>query len=60
MEKTETGFRCDCSRERVERSLASLSKEDKEDIINEGKPVEVKCQFCNKAYEFDIEEIKKL
>jgi len=60
MEKTETGFRCDCSRERVERSLASLNKEDKDDIIKEGKPVEVKCQFCNKAYEFDIEEIKKL
>lgn len=60
MEKTETGFRCDCSRERVERSLASLNKDDKEDIIKEGKPVEVKCQFCNKAYEFDIEEIKKL
>lgn len=60
MEKTETGFRCDCSKERVERSLASLNKKDKEEIIADGKPVEVRCQFCNKKYEFSIDEIKKL
>ena len=59
-DKTETGFRCDCSKSRVERSLASLNKQDKEEIIKEGKPVEVRCQFCNKKYEFSIEDIKKL
>ena len=59
-EKTETGFRCDCSKSRVERSLASLNKEDKADIISEGKPVEVKCQFCNKAYSFNVEELKTM
>lgn len=59
-DKTETGFRCDCSKDRVERSLASLNKQDKAEIIADGKPVEVRCQFCNKKYEFSIEEIKKL
>ena len=59
-DKTETGFRCDCSKSRVERSLASLNKQDKEEIIKEGKPVEVRCQFCNKKYEFSIDDIKKL
>lgn len=59
-EKTETGFRCDCSKERVERSIASLNKKDKEEIIADGKPVEVKCQFCNKKYEFTIDDIKNL
>lgn len=59
-EKTETGFRCDCSKERVERSIASLNRKDKAEIIADGKPVEVKCQFCNKKYEFSIEDIKKL
>lgn len=58
--KTETGFRCDCSKEKVERSLASLNKQDKAEIIADGKPVEVRCQFCNKKYEFSIEDIKKL
>jgi len=59
-EKTETGFRCDCTRERVEKSLASLNKEDKAEIIADGKPVEVRCQFCNKKYEFSVDDIKKL
>jgi len=59
-DKTDTGFRCDCSKERVEKSLASLNKEDKAEIIADGKPVEVKCQFCNEKYEFSIEDIKKL
>lgn len=56
----DTGFKCDCSKERVERSLASLSKDDMDDIIAEGKPVEVKCHFCNEAYNFTIEELQAL
>ena len=52
------GYKCDCSRERVIKSLASLGKEDMDDIISDGKPVEVRCQFCNEAYEFTIDEVK--
>lgn len=51
-------YKCDCSRERVIKSLASLGKEDMDDIISDGKPVEVRCQFCNEAYEFTIDEVK--
>jgi molecular chaperone Hsp33 len=53
-------FKCDCSRERVERSLISLSDEDLDEIIKDDKPVEVRCQFCNKAYNFTIPEMKEL
>lgn len=56
----ETGFHCDCSAERVERSLCSLGEEDVKDIIAEGKPIEVKCQFCNKAYNYTVEELVEL
>jgi molecular chaperone Hsp33 len=51
-------YKCDCSRDRVVKSLASLGKEDMDEIISDGKPVEVRCQFCNEAYEFTIDEIK--
>ena len=51
-------YKCDCSRDRVVKSLASLGKEDMDDIISDGKPVEVRCQFCNEAYEFTIDELK--
>lgn len=59
-ERCDTGFVCDCSRERVERSLISLGHEDMDEIISDGKPIEVRCQFCNKAYQFTVDELKHL
>ncbi len=56
-EKTPTQFQCDCSSIRVERSLRSLGEEDIKEIIAEGKPIEVKCQFCNKAYRYTVDEL---
>ena len=56
----ETGYRCDCSRERVSRAIATLNRKDMDDLINDGESIEVKCQFCNKAYEFTIEDLKEL
>lgn len=53
-------FVCDCSKERVSRALAAIRREDLDSIINDGESIEVKCQFCNKAYTFDIEELKEI
>lgn len=53
-------FSCDCSKERVRRALATISKKDLDSIINDGESIEVKCQFCNKAYTFEIDELKEL
>lgn len=55
-----TAFRCDCSKERVSRAIATLSRKDLDDIINDGESIEVKCQFCNHAYEFTIDDLKQL
>ena len=33
---------------------------DMDDLINDGEAIEVKCQFCNKAYTFEIEELKEI
>ncbi len=59
-EVSDTGFRCNCSKERVEKSLISLGATELDSIIADGKPVEVKCQFCNNAHEFSIDEMKEL
>ncbi|MCM1106729.1 MAG: Hsp33 family molecular chaperone HslO [Blautia sp.] len=56
----ETAFVCDCSKERVSRALATLSREDLDSIINDGEEIEVRCQFCNRAYTFGIAELKAL
>ena len=51
-------FHCNCSKERVARAIASISKEELGQMIEEGKPIEVNCQFCNSHYLFDTEELK--
>ncbi len=53
-------FYCDCSKDKVSRALATLSRKDLDSIINDGESIEVKCQFCNTAYNFTIEDLKKL
>ena len=59
-DKIPAAFVCDCSKERVSRALSTLSKKDLDDIINDGESIEVKCQFCNKAYEFTVDELKEM
>lgn len=53
-------YKCDCSRERVERALISIGKKDLQELYNEGKTEELKCHFCNKSYEFTNEQIGKI
>jgi molecular chaperone Hsp33 len=53
-------FKCDCSKERISRALATISKKDLDGLINEGESIEVKCQFCNTAYKFEVDELKEI
>lgn len=53
-------FYCNCSKERVEKVLTSLSREELQELIDEGKDVELNCHFCNTDYTFSVEELGKL
>lgn len=53
-------YKCDCSRERVERALLSIGKKELQEIYNEGKTEELRCNFCDKVYEFTNEDIGKM
>ena len=53
-------FRCDCDRSRVEKAIISIGKKDIQEMIDDGKEVEVKCHFCNTAYTFSVEELKRI
>ncbi|MGN0601069.1 MAG: Hsp33 family molecular chaperone HslO [Oscillospiraceae bacterium] len=55
----EVKYRCDCSKERVEKALISLGKDQLEDLAKEDT-TEVKCHFCDKAYNFSSDDIKGL
>ncbi len=50
-------YKCDCTRERVKKALYSLSNQDLKDIVEEDKKAELLCHFCNKKYNFDLEEL---
>jgi molecular chaperone Hsp33 len=53
-------FQCDCSKKRISKALATISKKDLDSLINDGESIEVKCQFCNTAYTFGVEELKEI
>lgn len=59
-DKIPTEFYCNCSRERVERALISIGRKELNEMIQEGKPIEMNCHFCNKNYEFSVEELKEI
>ncbi|MCR5468783.1 MAG: Hsp33 family molecular chaperone HslO [Lachnospiraceae bacterium] len=59
-EKIECGFNCNCSKDRISKVLASLSKKEMDDMIKANEPVEIKCHFCNTAYQFDVEDLKAI
>lgn len=55
-----TKFYCNCSKKRVEQAVVSIGKKDIEEMIQEGKDIEVKCHFCNTAYQYTIDELKEI
>lgn len=55
-----TAFRCNCDKARVEKALISIGKKELQDMIDDGKTVEVNCHFCNKNYAFTVEELSGL
>ena len=60
------GYACDCSRERMERALISLGKKDIEQIFDEcraegkAEEIEICCQFCDRKYKFDRDDLKEI
>lgn len=59
-ESIEPAYKCDCSRDRVERALMSIGKNDLSEICADGKTEEIVCHFCNTKYEFTNNDIKNI
>ncbi|MEF2968716.1 Hsp33 family molecular chaperone HslO [Paenibacillus sp. M1] len=60
LDELEITFSCHCSRERVERTLISLGKEELTELRNEEKETEVICDFCNEVYTFGPKDLDDL
>lgn len=59
-DKLPAAFSCNCDKERVEKALISIGKKELQEMIDDGKPIEMNCHFCGKNYLFDVEELKRL
>ena len=59
-DKIPMSFYCDCDKKRVEKVLISVGKKELQNMIDEGKPIEVNCHFCNTNYTFEVNELKEI
>ena len=55
-----TQFSCNCSKERVEQAVVSIGRKEIQAMIEDGEDIEVKCHFCNTAYQYTVEELKEI
>lgn len=60
LQTDEIGYRCACSREKVERALISMGKKELSQMAAEQEKSEVTCQFCDKIYTFSRGELQQL
>ena len=53
-------FRCRCSRDRVVGMLRGVGPDEIRSVLAERGDVEVRCDFCNRAYQFDAVDIEQI
>jgi len=56
-DENDIGYECDCTRERTRKALLSLPEKDIQEMINDGKEIEMTCRFCNSIYKFSVDEL---
>jgi molecular chaperone Hsp33 len=60
LDRLPTAFECNCTKDRVEKAIVSIGHKDISEMIEEHKPIEVNCHFCNTHYLFSVEELKAI
>lgn len=53
-------FECDCSKEKIQKALITVGKEELQAMIDEDHGCEMTCQFCNQKYSFDESELNEM
>lgn len=59
-EKVPCNFKCNCSKDRMEKNLISIGKNDLLEILEDNKGAELECHFCNTKYNFTHQDIENL
>jgi|JI8StandDraft_1071087.scaffolds.fasta_scaffold04530_2 molecular chaperone Hsp33 len=56
----EPSFQCDCSRFKVSEIILSLGRVEADSIIDDVGLIEITCEFCKNAYQFNMQDIDTL
>ena len=59
-DKLDISFKCDCSKEKIEKALISIGAKELNEMIDEGKDIEGACHFCSKKYNLGVDELEEL
>lgn len=59
-EEEPVSYKCYCSRERVTSTLIAVGKKDLQEIVDDGKPIQIECQFCDTVYTFTPQDVQTL
>lgn len=60
LDTVQTQFHCNCSKERVSKAVMSIGAKDLKEMVDDKKPIEVNCHFCNSHYTFSPEELEQM
>ena len=58
--EAEPEYLCKCSRDRMEKALISIGKQELQAIIDEQGEAEMCCHFCNNKYKFNKQQLEEL
>ncbi len=60
LQRSKVVYNCPCSKDRVIRAVITLGKYEIEEMIREGKTIQIECYFCKKKYELTVDELKSI
>lgn len=58
LQQIEPKFSCQCTSDRLARALRLLSAKEVDDILEEQKGIEARCEFCGKIYRMNEREVR--
>lgn len=59
-DENDISYHCDCSKGRTKKALESLPSKDIQEMIDDGKEIEMTCRFCDSVYKFSVEELEEI
>lgn len=60
LDEIPVSLKCDCSKDKMQKALISIGREEIEDILKNEKETNLQCHFCNTKYHFDEKELREL